>query len=68
MRVVINFCLALLLGFPLGAQDTGQGTLDSTTSKAVGSYRDPHRALVLGTLIPGAGHIYAGVSQGFFHI
>lgn len=67
MRVVISFCIALLLGFPLGAQDTGRGALDSTTSGTVGLYRNPHRALVLGTLIPGAGHIYAGeYLRGFF--
>lgn len=67
MRVVIIFCIALFLGFPLGAQDIGRGTLDSTASAAVGSYRNPHRALVLGTLIPGAGHIYAGeYVRGFF--
>jgi hypothetical protein len=60
VRVVISFCIALLLGFPLRAQDTGRATLDSTASRAVGPYRNPHRALVLGSLIPGAGHIYAG--------
>ena len=67
VRVVIIFCITLLLVFPLGAQDTGRGTLDSTTSTAVGPYRDPHRALVLGALIPRAGHIYAGeYLTGFF--
>lgn len=60
MRVIIGFGIALFLGFPLGAQDTGSGTPDSTTSSAVRPYRDPHRALVLGSLLPGAGHIYAG--------
>ena len=57
---VLGFGIALLLAFPLGAQDTGPGILDSTTSRAEKPYRDPRRALVLGSLIPGAGHIYAG--------
>ncbi len=60
MRVVIAIGMALFLGSRLGAQDTGPGTPDSTTSKAHKPYRDPHKALVLGSIIPGAGHIYAG--------
>ena len=60
MRVVIGFGIALLVGFPLGAQDTGPGIPDSTISRGERPYRSPHRALVLGSLIPGAGHIYAG--------
>jgi TM2 domain-containing membrane protein YozV len=60
VRVVIIFCITSLLAFPLGAQDTGKDTPDSSTSTAVAPYRNPHRALVLGSLIPGAGHIYAG--------
>jgi len=60
VRVIIGVVIALLLGFPLRAQDTGPDTPDSTTSRTDRPYRDPHRALVLGSLIPGAGHIYAG--------
>lgn len=60
LRVVISFCTVLLLASPLSAQDAGVGAPDSSTSAPVAYYRNPHRALVLGTLIPGAGHIYAG--------
>jgi hypothetical protein len=60
VRVVVTFCIASSLAFPLGAQDAGRDTPDSSTSTAVAPYRNPHRALVLGSLIPGAGHIYAG--------
>ena len=60
MRVISRFFIALLLAFPLGAQDTTRMSPDSTTSTVVKPYRDPHRALVLGSVIPGAGHIYAG--------
>jgi hypothetical protein len=60
VRGVIRFCIAVLLASPLGAQEPTQGGLDSTTSTPVGPYRNPQRALVFGTLIPGAGHIYAG--------
>jgi hypothetical protein len=60
VRVLIAFCIAVLLVSPLGAQEPTQGALDSTTSRPERPYRNPHRALVLGTLIPGAGHIYAG--------
>jgi hypothetical protein len=60
MRVVIGFCIAVLPVFPLGAQDAGHGAVDSTTSSKESLYRNPHRALVFGSLVPGAGHIYAG--------
>ncbi len=45
---------------PSGAQDSTRTAPDSTLPPATSLYRDPHRALVLGSLIPGAGHIYAG--------
>jgi hypothetical protein len=60
VKRVIRFCIAALLVSPLGAQEPTQVGLDSTTSTPVAPYRNPHRALVFGTLIPGAGHIYAG--------
>ena len=56
MRALKASCIALLLVSRLGAQEVTRGTPDSSTR---GPYRDPHRALLLGTLIPGAGHIYA---------
>lgn len=60
LKVVLSICTALLLASPVCAQDPGGGAPDSSTSAALGPYRNPHRALVLGTMIPGAGHIYAG--------
>ncbi len=60
MRIIISFFIALLPAFPLGAQLTEPSGVDWTTSSAEKPYRDPRRALVLGTFIPGAGHIYAG--------
>jgi hypothetical protein len=60
VRVIVSLCIVALPVFPLGAQDPGHGAVDSTTSSKENLYRNPHRALVLGSLIPGAGHIYAG--------
>jgi hypothetical protein len=60
MRVVISLCITLSLVFPLGAQEAGRDPADTTASSRERPYRNPHRALVLGSLIPGAGHIYAG--------
>jgi hypothetical protein len=60
MKATLILYTTLLLAFPLGAQETEPSPADSTTSSTVSLYRDPHRARVLGSLIPGAGHIYAG--------
>jgi hypothetical protein len=60
LKVVLSFCTALLLASPVRAQEPGGGTPDSSMFAPVGYYRNPQRALVLGILIPGAGHIYAG--------
>jgi hypothetical protein len=60
MRVVLSLSITLFLVFPLGAQETARAPVDSTTSSTVSLYRSPHRARLLGSLIPGAGHIYAG--------
>ena len=60
MRVIVSLCIIALPVFPLGAQDPGNAAVDSTTSSKENLYRNPHRALVLGSLLPGAGHIYAG--------
>ena len=60
MRFVIGFFIAVSLAFPLSAQDTGTGMMDPAMPSAGEQHRNPRRALVLGTLIPGAGHIYAG--------
>ena len=51
--------VALLAGVaaaPLGAQDSTRAIPDSLASW----YRDPHTAQLLGSFIPGAGHLYAG--------
>jgi hypothetical protein len=51
---------------PLSAQDSTRATADSAAPHATHPYRDPHRALIFGSLIPGAGHIYAGeYGRGF---
>jgi hypothetical protein len=60
MRVVLSLSITLFLVFPLRAQETARAPVDSTTSSTVSLYRNPHRARLLGSLIPGAGHIYAG--------
>ena len=60
MRAIMSLCIAVLPIFPLGAQGPGSGAVDSTTSSEESPYRNPHRALVFGSLIPGAGHIYSG--------
>ena len=60
MRVVIGLCITLSLALPLGAQEPDREPADSTTSSTERPYRNPHRALLLGSLIPGAGHIYSG--------
>ena len=60
MRIAIGFGIALLSGFPLGAQDTVSRAPEPTSSSVHKPYRNPHKALVLGSIIPGAGHIYAG--------
>ena len=61
MRIIIGLLLALGSASPLCAQDTtSDNPVQSTTPAKVSLYRDPHRALVLGSLFPGAGHLYAG--------
>jgi hypothetical protein len=60
MRTIISFIIAFGLACSAGAQDTTDKPLQSTTTGKATQYKDPQRALVLGSLIPGAGHIYAG--------
>jgi hypothetical protein len=62
---VVMFASALIS--PLKAQDTTRVASDSTDNPAAPLYRNPKRALILGSVIPGAGHIYAGeYVHGFF--
>ena len=60
MKVFAAVMLISVLGSPLSAQDTTQITVDSTDSLVTPLYRNPKRALILGSVIPGAGHIYSG--------
>jgi hypothetical protein len=61
LRIIIGLLLALGSALPLCAQDTtSDNAVQSTTPAKVSLYRDPHRALVLGSLFPGAGYLYAG--------
>jgi len=48
---------------PLKAQDTvntTKATPDSASTTETHPYRNPREALILGSVFPGAGHIYAG--------
>jgi hypothetical protein len=56
---VLLVLTAAVLTSPVGAQDPGT-TADSAVPAATHLYRNPHRALIIGSVIPGAGHIYAG--------
>jgi|SRR4051812_18738516 len=60
MRFVIGLLLVSSLVLPLHAQILSPASTDSVFASAEHPYRNPRRALILGTLIPGAGHIYAG--------
>ncbi|HEX9250244.1 MAG TPA: hypothetical protein VF856_12135 [Gemmatimonadaceae bacterium] len=60
MKALVTILTLAACTSPLVAQDTTITTPDSTLPRATSLYRDPHRALILGSIIPGAGHIYAG--------
>ena len=60
MKALVTLLIVAACSSPLVAQDSTITTPDSTLPRATSLYRDPHRALILGSLIPGAGHIYAG--------
>ena len=60
MKALVTILILAACTSPLVAQDTTITTPDSTLPRATSLYRDPHRALILGSIIPGAGHIYAG--------
>jgi hypothetical protein len=67
MKVLTGLMLVSVLASPLSAQDTTLLTTDSTDRPVTPLYRDPKRAVILGSVIPGAGHIYAGeYVKGFF--
>ena len=59
MKIFVGILLVLACAAPLIGQDTATVTVDSTVQQAP-LYRNPKRALILGSIIPGGGHIYAG--------
>jgi hypothetical protein len=60
MRVAEMVLLAAVSAASLEAQDTTRALQDSASVATPNLYRDPHRAQVLGIILPGAGHFYAG--------
>jgi hypothetical protein len=60
MRVAEMVLLAAVSAASLEAQDTTRALPYSASIATPRLYRDPHRAQVLGTILPGAGHFYAG--------
>lgn len=67
MKTFAGLLLVSVWTLPLSAQDTTRVTADSTVRPVAPLYRNPKRALILGSVIPGAGHIYAGeYVHGFF--
>jgi hypothetical protein len=60
MKALVCILIVAAWTSPLGAQDSTRATADSAVPTVTHPYRNPHLALILGSLIPGAGHIYAG--------
>jgi hypothetical protein len=73
MKPLIGILIAAAWVSPLNAQDTATATRatpdstnattatpDSAHTPEIRPYRNPREALILGSLLPGAGHIYAG--------
>jgi hypothetical protein len=60
MKPLILFLIAVVVTAPLVAQDSTRTPTDSVVPTPTHLYRNPRAALILGSLIPGAGHIYAG--------
>ena len=58
--LVLLLLIATALASPLAAQDTTRATADSSLQTTTHLYRNPRLARILGSVIPGAGHIYAG--------
>jgi hypothetical protein len=54
MKYLFYLFLVVCLNTPVLAQDT------TGAAAKLKPYRDPHTALILGSVLPGAGHIYAG--------
>jgi hypothetical protein len=60
MKTLMVLLLVPIAASALAAQDTTRVVSDSVSPVGAKLYRDPHRARMLGTFIPGAGHVYAG--------
>jgi hypothetical protein len=60
MRVTATIILTAVSVASLGAQDTTRILRDSGSVPPPTLYRNPRTAKVLGTILPGAGHMYAG--------
>jgi len=64
MKAFTGILIAAVWISPLQAQDTTTATKATADGPAATPetrpYRNPREALILGSLIPGAGHIYAG--------
>ena len=63
MKEFTGILIVALWISPLKAQDTtnvARATPDSAPTPETHPYRNPREALILGSVFPGAGHIYAG--------
>jgi hypothetical protein len=60
MRFGTVSTLALVVATSIQAQASAPTVPDSAAQQMEKPYRDPHTAVVLGSLIPGAGYAYAG--------
>ncbi len=60
MRSLVFVLLVVTINTPVLAQDTTVVNEAVASPPTVKPYRDPHKARVLGTIFPGAGHIYSG--------
>jgi hypothetical protein len=60
MKALLILLVVPFAATALAAQDTSRAVSDSLSRSGTRLYRDPHRAQVLGTIIPGAGQVYAG--------
>jgi TM2 domain-containing membrane protein YozV len=59
MKLMLALSLVSLSAATVAAQGA-TGPVDSASVSKAAPYRDPHRARILGAIIPGAGQFYAG--------
>jgi len=60
MKTLVGLMLVAVWAHPMRAQETSSVIGDSTSRAVTPPYRNPKKALILGSLIPGAGHIHSG--------